>query len=224
MTMFRGTKRIFLLWSMAVTVMWVYGISTPALGADVKKIINNVQKKYRNAKSIRIHFSEISRFSLTGTETRVSAVLQMRGKNKFRLDSEDQVLVNDGETFWRYNKLDSQVLIDYAKKNEDDVLLNSFLYDFEDHYFGQVIDEVKEGGRKKYIIKLTPKPTEQSYFSSIKVWVLEGSWEIERILYTDYSDNETEYVIEKTVFNPELSDSVFAFTAPEGIQVVDLRF
>ncbi len=205
-------------------LMALYAFSTPGHSADVNKIVNNVQKKYRGAKGIRIHFTEISRFSLTGTETRVSAVLQMRGKNNFRLDSEDQVLINDGETFWRYNKLDSQVLIDYAKKNEDDVLLNSFLYDFEDHYFAQIIDEVKEKDVKKYIIKMTPKPTEQSYFSSIKVWIQDKTWEIERIVYTDYSDNETEYLIEKTVFNPELSDSVFAFTAPEGIQVVDLRF
>lgn len=209
---------------LATSLMILYAFSTPGQSADVKKIINNVQKKYRSAKSIRIHFTEVSRFSLTGTETQVSAVLQMRGKNKFRLDSEDQVLINDGETFWRYNKLDSQVLIDYAKKNEDDVLLNNFLYDFEDHYFGQIIDEVKDEDARKYIIKMTPRPTEQSYFSSIKVWIRDKTWEIERIVYTDYSDNETEYVIEKTVFNPELSDSVFAFTAPEGIQVVDLRF
>lgn len=190
----------------------------------VDKIINKVQDKYRSTKTVRIEFKEKSHFKLTDTMTEIAGVLQMSGKDKYRLDSEDQVLVSNGETLWRYNKLDSQVLVDHAKKTEEDVMLNNFLYEIKDHYFGQLLEEKKDGGVKKYAIKLTPKPSEQSFFSSIKMWVKDKTWEVEEIVYVDYNGNETTYVISEIVFNPNLNTSIFTFTPPEGIQVVDLRF
>lgn len=190
----------------------------------VDKIINKVQDKYRSTKTVRIEFKEKSHFKLTDTMTEIAGVLQMSGKDKYRLDSEDQVLVSNGETLWRYNKLDSQVLVDHAKKTEEDVMLNNFLYEIKDHYFGQLLEEKKVGGVKKYAIKLTPKPSEQSFFSSIKMLVKDKTWEVEEIVYVDYNGNETTYVISQIVFNPNLNTSIFTFTPPEGIQVVDLRF
>lgn len=191
--------------------------------AEADDIVKNVQKKYQSTKTIRIQFKEIARFKLTGTTSEMNAVLQMKGKDKFRLESEDQVLVNDGEAFWRFNKLDNQVLVDYAKKDEQEVLLNNFLYEVKDHYFAQIVEENKEKSGKIYVIKLTPKPSEQSVFTSIKVWIKDKSWEIERLIYTDFNDNETEYQIDMIDFNPELAESTFTFSPPEGIKVIDLR-
>ncbi len=202
---------------MLLTVSAVYA-------GKVDKIIGKVQDKYRKTKTVRIEFKEKSHFKLTDTMTEIAGVLQMSGKDKYRLDSEDQVLVSNGETLWRYNKLDSQVLVDHAKKTEEDVMLNNFLYEIKDHYFGQLLEEKKDGGVKKYAIKLTPKPSEQSFFSSIKMWVKDKTWEVEEIVYVDYNGNETTYVISEIVFNPNLNTSIFTFTPPEGIQVVDLRF
>ena len=192
--------------------------------ANVEKIVKKVQKKYRSTKTIRIQFKEISTFQLTGTTTEVSATLQMEGKEKFRLESEDQVLVNNGNTMWRFNKLDSQVLVDHAKQDQQDAMLNSLLYKISDHYFSELITEKKEEGVKRYVIKLTPKPDEQSFFTAIKIEVRDKSWEIDQLVYTDYNGNETNYVIEKIDFNPSFNDSVFSFSPPEGIQVVDLRY
>lgn len=207
-----------------MVLMWM-SVFLPGLlyGTEADKIIERVQKKIRATKTIRIQFKEIARYQLTGTVSEVDAVLQMEGKDKFRLESEDQVLVNDGNTFWRYNKLDNQVLVDYAKKEEQEVFLNSFLYQIKEHYYGQVVEEIKEGGKKKHVLKLTPNPSEQSMFTAIKVWVVEGTWEIERIIYTDYNNNETEYRIAKIEFNPVLANTTFSFSPPEGVQVVDLR-
>jgi outer membrane lipoprotein-sorting protein len=115
------------------------------------------------------------------------------------------------------------VLVDYAKKDEQEVLLNNFLYEIKDHYFAQIVEETKEKGAKIYVLRLTPKPAEQSIFTSIKVWIKDKSWEIERLVYTDYNDNETEYQIDRIDFNPDLAESTFTFSPPEGIQVIDLR-
>lgn len=210
--------------SMLVLLLAFMFTSPPTRAADADEIIKNIQKKYKSAKTVRIQFKETALYKLTNTMTEVSGTLQMEGEAKFRLDSEDQVIVNDGKNVWRYNKLNNQVLIDYAKKTEQDVMLSNFLYEIKDHYFGQIIEEKKEGGVKKYAIKLTPRPNEQSFFTSVKIWVQDKTWEIEEVVYTDYNGNETTYIIEKIEFNPNFTTAVFSFTPPEGIQVVDLRF
>ncbi len=206
---------------LAIVILSV--ILLPLQAAKIDNIIKKMQKKYRSAKTVRIEFTEKSRFSLTGTENQISGQLQMEGKERFRLESEDQVLVNDGVTFWRYNKLDSQVLIDNSKKEDQEVMLNDFLYNLKDRYYSQILGESNESGKKVYNIKLTPKEDQQSYFTSIKMWVEDDNWTIKRLIYTDYNENETEYIIEKMDFNPVLQRSTFTFTPPEGIDVVDLR-
>ncbi len=208
-------------------VLWLLMLlvaGSAASGADVDKIIKKMQKKYRSAKTIQIHFKEITQFSLTGTTTEVSGVLHMQGQKKFRLETEDQVIVSDGKTIWQYNKLESQVLIDNAKNENQEVLLNNFLYEINDHYFGQILEEKKEAGKKRYLLKLTPKPAEQSFFTEVRIWVVDKTWEIVQAVYTDYNDNVTKYVIDKMAFNPALPDTLFTFTPPEGVPVVDLRF
>jgi len=193
-------------------------------GTDVKKIIKNVQNKYKKSKLIQIEFNEVSRFSLTGTTSEVYGTLIINDKQNFRLESEDQIMVNDGTTFWRYNKIENQVLIDHAKKGDQELLPNHFLQDISKNYFSQLLEETKIEGKKVYLIKLIPKPTNESFFTSIKIWIKDKSWEVDRILYMDYNENETEFNIEKIVFDPQLNDAIFTFTTPEGSEIVDVRF
>lgn len=191
---------------------------------DVNKVIKKMREKYKNAKTLFIDFKEISRFSLTGTQTEVSASLYIEDMNQFRLESEDQIVVSNGETFWRYNKIENQVLIDYAKKGDQEILVNDILSDKTENYYTQLIQEYKEDGKKLYVIKLTPKPDSDSFFQEIKVWVVDKSWAIKKIIYTDYNENETEFQIEKIELNKELPLTMFTFEAPEGSEVVDVRF
>lgn len=199
-------------------------VSFSVQAADADKVIKEVQKKYQKSKSLEIHFKEISRFKLTGTTSENFGVFIIRGKDNFRLDSETQTIASDGTTFWRYNKIEDQVLIDHAKKENQEVLLNNFLYDLQENYYSQLIEEYKERGKKYHVVKLIPKPSNQSFFTSIKLWVEDKSWEINRVIYTDYNDNETEYLIEKIVFDKQFSDTLFTFSPKEGSEVVDVRY
>ena len=192
--------------------------------AKINKIISAVQKKYRSLQTLKIEFRQISRFQLTKTESEIYGTLLLSGKDKFRLETEDQVMVSNGKTFWRYNKLDQQVLIDYPKKEDQEVLFRDFLYDIKDKYFAELVDEEKDGKKKIFVVKLIPKESDQSFFTSIKVWLEEESWKVRRVVYRDYNENETEFQIEHMELNPQYSPATFEFAPPEGVEVVDLRF
>jgi len=208
----------------AMLLLGLFVLHTPLTGADAEKVIEEVQKQFKKAKTLEIQFKEINRFKLTNTTSEIFGTFIIKGKDNFHFDSEAQTIATNGTTFWRYNKIENQVLIDDAKKENQEVLINNFLYDMQENYYSQLVDEHKENGKKIYVIKLTPKPSNDTFFTSIKIWVEDKSWKINRVIYTDYNENETEYVIEKIIFNKEFPDSLFNFSPPEGSEVVDVRF
>ncbi len=211
---------------------WIYRIALGTfllsiMGAalwarDAQDILKRVQKKYRNLKAVEIEFKEVNRFKLTNTESEIYGRLLLTRDNRFRFETEDQLIVSDGKSYWRFNKLDNQVLVDYAKKGEEQVLLTHFFSNISDNYYAELIGEENVGGKKQYIVKLIPRD-ENSFFNYIKVWVVDKKWDATRVVYVDYNDNETEYQIAHIQLNPSLSEDMFSFKAPEGTEVVDLR-
>ncbi len=189
----------------------------------VEKVIKNFQKKYKKVQALKVDFKQVNYFKLTNTKSEIFGTLWLMGEDKFRLETEDQVIVSDGKTFWRYNKLENQVLIDYAKKSQQDIFLNNFLYKINDLYYTQIVKEEKIKGKKYYVVKLVPKVPEENFFQSIKVWIADKSWDIYRVVYLDYNDNESEYLVEDIQMNPPGIEKKFHFTPPEGVEVVDLR-
>jgi outer membrane lipoprotein carrier protein len=192
--------------------------------SNVEKIIKQVQKKYRDIDVVYVDFKQVNRFKLTGIQNEVFGTLWISQDNKFRFETEDQVMVSNGDKFWRYNKLENQVIIDYAKKSQNDVFLNNFLFNISDHYLSQIVNEETVNKQKIYEIRLTPKNPDDSYFKYIKVWLVDKSWDLKKVVYVDFNENEVEYDIEKIDFNPKVSQNIFDFQTPEGVEVVDLRF
>ncbi len=192
-------------------------------GMNVDKLIKKFQKKYQSVNALKVDFKQISEFKLTGIKNEIFGTLYMTKDDKFRLETEDQVIVSDGKTFWRYNKLDNQVLIDYAKKSQQDVFLNNFLFHISDLYYSQIVQEYKENNHKIFVVKLTPRNSDDSFFQYIKVWIQDKSWLLQKVMYVDYNDNESIYEIEKLEINPPIDDKIFSFQIPQGVEVVDLR-
>jgi len=202
----------------------ILGMAVTIPAANVKKIISKIQNKYKNITTLEIHFKQKTVFELTKMESEVFGTLLLDRKNdRYRLETEDQLIVDNGKTFWRYNKLENQVLIDYAKKSEEDVLLSDFLFNIQEKYFAELVSEEKTGKQKQFVIKLTPKNTEESYFKAIKFWVLDKTWEIQRVVYVDINDNKTEFEITQLKINVPIPENAFMFEPPQGVDIVDLR-
>lgn len=209
-----------------ILVFWIvitYFLNGMTQG-DVNKIIKDVQKKYQNIQLVHADFKQVNRFKLTDLKSEINGTIWISQNDQFRLETEDQTMVSDGKNFWRYNKLENQVLIDYAKKSQQDVFLNNFLFKIDEVYYSQIAGEMKIDNKKVYEIKLTPKKPDESFFNYVKVWLYDKSWELEKVLYVDFNENEVEYLIEKMELNPAVTGNVFNFEIPEGMETVDLRF
>ncbi len=202
-------------------VLFVLANSTFAI--DAEKIIKKVQKKYDKIENFKAMFEKVETFRLTGTKSTTAGTLYVKNGKKYRFETENQLVISDGKTVWTYNRINNQVLIDKVRKNSGALLPRDILFKFPKTHYATLVGQEKIDGKKAYIVKLDPKEDVQGYFSSIKIWVLDHTWQIVKIEITDLNGNKSIFNLSHIDTKTKLSDSLFHFTPTAQMNVVDMR-
>jgi len=185
-------------------------------------VLDLVRKKYASVNDAEIHFTEKVRFSLSTAEATSTGTLQIKKPKKYRLEMGDQTVVTDGTTVWSYSKPLNQVLVDAYKEDERSLTPDRLLLGTSGGYVPVIVGTDHLGKTETEVLKLTPKD-EQSMVSSIRLWVDQHDWTVHQVEVIDVNGKQTTYTVQQLKLNPGLADSRFAFQAPEGAEVVDLR-
>ena len=209
-------KRIYLL-------IVSLSILSGSYAADVNKIISKVQDKYDHMKYLTATFKQIETFKLTGSQTESIGKIYIADGNKYRFESEDQVIVTDGKSVWTYNAMSKQVLIDEVRENSGALIPRDLLFKYPQKYFATLLSESKENGKKIYLIRLDPKDQVYGYIKSIRIWVEDDTWLIQKIESTDVNGNKSLYEITDQDTKKKINDDMFKFVPGEGTEVVDMR-
>ena len=73
------------------------------------------------------------------------------------------------------------------------------------------------------MIRLDPKDQVYGYIKSIRIWVEDDSWLIQKIESTDVNGNKSLYEITDQDTKTKINDDMFKFVPGEGTEVVDMR-
>ena len=196
----------------------------PANAANhAKEIIRNVQKKYDELKSLKVDFRQDIKWELTGETQTVQGTFYLQRGNKYRMETETQEIVTDGETMWTLYKKSGQIVInnmlgDFA---ENPFPWNMLLKNFEE-YEPVFVREENMDGRKTYLLNLVLKD-EDTGFKSMKIWVDASDWFARKFERVDINDNVDTYLMQNLVGDVELDPSFFKFAIPGGSEVLDMR-
>ncbi len=142
----------------------------------------------------------------------------------------NEVNVVDGKYVWVYHPSEKQVEkyeMAGSKQSSQGVSFFEFGYGesveaAKKDYTITLMDTKEDGKKQFYILDLQPKGPKSQY-SDIQLWVEEGFWLPGRIeLYE--SDGEVVNVIElKNIkLNKGMSDKLFVFDVPRGVEVIEL--
>jgi chaperone LolA len=189
---------------------------------SVKEITDRLQKKYDSLQDATAHFTQHVKFGFSKIEQDFSGNFRMKRPNKYRVETEYQTLVTNGTTVWSYSPVNKQVLIDRYKETPESFTPEQFLLNLPANYYASLLQQERKGESIWFALKLVPKD-DQSFIKSMKVWVEEGSWVVRKVEMLDVNDTEKTYVVQEIKINTGLKDVTFAFTAPAGTEVVDLR-
>ncbi len=192
-------------------------------GQNVNKIIKNVQKTYDRMDNLSATFRQLESFKLTGTKSETEGRIFVKNGTKYRFESEDQVIVTDGDTVWTYNNISKQLLIDRVRKNSGALLPRDLLFKYPKKYYATLLNTEKTDGKTIYLIRLDPQEGSHSYFQNIKLWVEKGNWHIRKIETTDLNGNSTTFQIRNMDTQTKLADDLFIYKPPAGAEVVDMR-
>lgn len=185
------------------------------------KIIRNVEKKLTSAKTVRIKFQETYAWKLTGEEQTLTGELLLEGKDRFRITTEDQIIVSDGDTLWTYSKPSHRVLIDRLSKSENTLLPRQILLQYTREYHARVAGEETIAGKACYVLLFRPNSGD-TFMDQIRVWIDQKEWVPVKIEQTDLGGNRTTYHLREILMNPSIVRGAFQFSIPEGAEVINM--
>jgi outer membrane lipoprotein carrier protein len=188
---------------------------------DAKDIIERVQKKYEDIDDAVVSFSQSTRFKVSRVEQSVNGTLYFKKKNKYRIETQDRIVVTNGVTSWSYSPGTNQVVIDNYRKDARALSPEQLLTSYPENFYSTLVGEEEIDGKTTYVLKLTPKE-EHSFASAMKLWVGKD-WLLKRIQITDVGGAVTEYRIKNVIINKGIDDRKFSFDIPSGAERIDMR-
>jgi chaperone LolA len=178
-----------------------------------KNLLESVQKKYKSINDISADFKQ----SLNGKGGITGKIYYTKG-NKFKLELKNSTIISDGTTLWNYNKMQKKVVINNTSgADPSSFTLENFLFDYPSK---SNVTLEKENSRD--ILVLVPRDEKKMNFKKTKIWV-NSDYFITQVNIENLSGTITNFQLSNYKLNQNLPDSIFSFSAPEGINVIDLR-
>ena len=188
-------------------------------GQDQKSqsILDNLSEKTSNYKTIEVHFTNIFFSEIANVEESQKGIISVQG-NAFKLETDNQLIISDGETTWIYLIEENEVNI--TEGNEDETLNPSSIFTmYENGYKNKYI---RDDGKHHHINLF---PIESGPFSRIEMKINKLKMEISSFTMVDKQGSLFTYNIEKFVADKVFSKDFFKFDSSKypGIDIIDLR-
>jgi outer membrane lipoprotein carrier protein len=187
-----------------------------------QNVVQNVQRTFQGIENAVIEYEEVIEFPVTRTEQSFEGVVYMKKPHYYRIVSEQQTVVTDGETIWSYNPFTDQVIIDRFQHDEQMFTPDRFLLNIPDDYYVTVGDRESVEGQSLIVLRLVPKDDNQ-FVRSMRMWVDENGWIVRRAEVIDLNENKRTYIVRDIQLNQGIDEGLFSYRPPENVEIIDLR-
>jgi|SRR5208283_1544686 len=187
------------------------------------EVLEKVQEAYSNIDDASAGFTQTVSLKYAKIEQTYTGTVMMKKGNKYRIESQEQILATDGVTVWMYSPVNKQVLIDSYKENPESFSPERFLVGLPKNFRAALVDDAGGDVHAAYTLKLSPKSGVAKYLKSLKVWIDDADWSIRGVEYIDINETRTFYSLKDVRFNTGIPDERFIFVVPEHVEIVDLR-
>lgn len=185
------------------------------------EILEAMSKKYKAIPSFEANLTSTLVNESEGIKEEFKGKITVKGE-KFKLELEDQVIINNGTTVWTYLPSAKEVTVDNFDPKSDDInpikIFDIYKKGFKYLYLG---DKTEAGNDE---VDLVPEKKNAQYFK-IKMMISKKDRSIQSWTMYDKSGNRYKYIITKFVPNVKVEDAFFSFDAKKfpGVEVTDVR-
>lgn len=185
-----------------------------------RQVFDRLKERYAGIESVQARFTQAISSDYSDETMTARGTVVMQG-NKYRVETDAQTLVTNGEITWVYMPADRQVLINDYVADETTFSLNDFFFHQADRYDATDVKTVQVSGAKHFV--LTLKPKDDTSFTEAVIYMRDSDALVTRLQVTDINGTRMDFTLEDLRINPSLDRTVFTFTPPPGAEIVDLR-
>lgn len=207
---------------LSLVLFSAFTVSSGFPAEDAGKILKKIQKKYESWNDAKITFTQLVRFAVTKTEQSFRGKLSVKKGSMYRLDFEGRLIVTNGKDVWTVNEPNKQVIIDKYRDDPRSLSPEKILVSVPKDYTAAVLNREEKEGGVNLVLKLVPKDGRSS-FKSLKMWVDEDRYTVEKIQVIDLSGNVQTYTITNLEIDTGMKESEFSYEPPSGYEIIDLR-
>ena len=110
-------------------------LATLTMAKEVDDVIKQVLKKYESLNKVSATYTQTFHWKLADETQVMHGRIDSQDGHKFRIDTEDQLIVTDGKVVWTVDKLNKQIMIDFASNNtQENPFLKSFFQKYTQEY------------------------------------------------------------------------------------------
>ena len=199
------------------------GTSAAAQDPSTASILRSTARAYDRVESMRADFQQVLRNTLLGSTARSSGTLYQRSPDRFLMKFSDpagDIIVSDGRSFWLYfPSTDPRQVLRTPRGSQGLDLQSQFIGDPVDRFRATYHGRETDRGRTTHVLTLVPR--EPLGYEKLKVWIDAEDHLVRKFELTEGNGVVRHFVLSNLTLNPDLPDSLFEFTPPEGATVID---
>lgn len=200
-----------------VLLLFVFPLLSFSQEQTAKIILDKLSQKTSSYSTIEAHFTNVFYSEIAEVNESQKGIIYVKG-NAFKLKTDDQLIISDGESTWIYLIEENEVNI--TDGNDEETLNPSSIFTIYEN--GYKYKYVSDDG-KYHNINLFP--TESGPFSRVEMKIHKSKMEISSFTMIDKQGSQYTYVIDKFLTNKSFSKDFFKFSLANypGVDVIDLR-
>ncbi len=198
-------------------------VSQAQYDENALQVLDAMSAKYKKigAYSADIVYSLLN--ETDGINEQFTGNITVKGE-KYLLELEEQVIMNDGVTVWTYLPDVNEVNIDNNNPDDEEISPSKIYDAYKEGYKYLYMGDETIGGKKHAVIDLVPNDREAQFFK-IKLFIELSDYSLTKWTMYDKSGNLYNYTIDNFNASINPSDNMFEFDPAKypGVEIIDLR-
>lgn len=211
-----------------ISILWIFLFTTTAFSQpdeDLDAVLEKIQNKYEKIKDFHADFTQEANVKALDKVQKAEGEVWFKKPGMMRWNyykpAKDEI-VSDGNTLWYYNEEEKQVIqspLNQVSETETTTTLLSGLGNIKELFKASFSESKEFQSNGNYLIDLRPKEDEEDY-NKVTVSVDKDSMIVNIIYLYDPFGNLTKVILEDIELDGGVSDSLFSFNVPEGVEVI----
>jgi outer membrane lipoprotein carrier protein len=208
------------------TLLICLALITAAVSANAaltgSDVLRKIRRAYNRTDSFQAGFEQTFTWKLAGSTQTMNGQFSMAKPHRFRIQTEVQTVVTDGETVWSYSPATRQVILNDFDPATMPLRPDNFLFLFPDDERVEYVGNETVGEETIHVVDVAPRDASTGIVSA-RVWVDEDTWTARKVVYVNVNQDTTTYILHDVVRNERLPEGTFMFAIPPETDVVDFR-